>query len=36
MILYAKQKTGYEIDYINKMPIFELLELLEVIKNREK
>jgi len=36
MLMYVHKQSGYNIEYINKLPIFETLELLKVLKSIKK
>jgi len=35
MLLFAAKKSTFDIDYINKLPIFELIPLLRILKTKE-
>lgn len=33
--MYVANKSSYNIEYVNKMPIFELLPLLKILKKKD-
>lgn len=36
MSIYVIKKSGYDIDYINKMPFFEFMDLFNTLKDIDK
>ena len=36
MTIYVIKKSGYDIDYVNRMPFFEFKDLFDTLKNIDK
>ena len=36
MIIYVVKKSGYSVEYVNRMPFYKFLDLFDTLKNIDK